>query len=430
MLSFERLESEVRSYCRTWPTVFRTARGSRIQDENGRSYLDFFAGAGALNYGHNHPALKEALLAYLAEDGVIHSLDMHTSAKGRFLERFDELVLQPRGMEYKVQFPGPTGTNAVEAALKLARKVTGRERVVSFTNAFHGMTLGSLAVTGNASKRSGAGVALGNVVRMPYENFLGDEVDSIGYLEAFLAEDGSGVDLPAAVILETVQAEGGINVASDEWLRQLAALCERYGILLIVDDIQVGCGRTGRFFSFEDAGIAPDIFCLSKSLSGYGLPMALTLMRPELDIWDPGEHNGTFRGHNPAFVTAAAALEIFWQDEGLAASTARKATRLTAGLEELVVAHPGLFTEVRGRGLIQGLVGSTPEVTGAICREAFARGLLLETAGAQCDVVKFLPPLLVDDADIDEALAIVAVAADATVETVSTELQVSGEVTR
>ena len=300
MTIFEERESAVRSYCRTWPAVFDRAAGSWLYDENGRAYLDFFAGAGALNYGHNNPVLKRALLDYLAGDRVIHSLDMYTIAKREFLTAFDELILRPRQLDYQVQFPGPGGANSVEAALKLARKVTGRTGVISFTNAFHGMTLGALSITGNAFHRGGAGVPLAHATPMPFDPSAGSGAPGFLWLERLLDDSSSGLDKPAAVIVETVQGEGGINVARAEWLRSLAGLCQRHDILLIVDDVQMGCGRTGPFFSFETAGITPDIVCLSKSIGGYGLPLALTLIRPDLDIWQPGEHNGTFRGVNPA----------------------------------------------------------------------------------------------------------------------------------
>lgn len=304
---FETLESEVRSYCRGWPTVFDRAQGSHMYDEDGHTYLDFFAGAGSLNYGHNNPVLKRALLDYIERDGVTHGLDMSTTAKRAFLETFQNTILRPRDLPYKVMFPGPTGANAVEAALKLARKVKGRESIVSFTNAFHGMSLGALAVTGNAFKRAGAGIPLVHGTPMPFDNYLDGTYPDFLWFERLLEDSGSGLNTPAAVIVETVQGEGGINVARAEWLRALADLCKRRDMLLIVDDIQMGCGRTGAFFSFEEAGIVPDIVTVSKSISGYGLPLALTLFKPELDVWEPGEHNGTFRGNNPAFVTAAAA---------------------------------------------------------------------------------------------------------------------------
>jgi diaminobutyrate-2-oxoglutarate transaminase len=416
--TFETLESEVRGYIRSWPTVFTTAEGHTIHDEEGRAYLDFFAGAGALNYGHNHPVLIDRLIDYLRRGGVVHSLDMATEAKRTFLQRFQELVLEPRGMDYRVQFPGPTGTNAVEAALKLARKVKGRDQILGFTNAFHGMTLGSLSVTGNSMKRNGAGVPLTNTVSMPYDGFLGDDVDSIDYIERFLLDDGSGVELPAAVILETVQAEGGINVARDEWLVALAEFCQLHDILLVVDDIQVGCGRTGPFFSFERLGIEPDFICLSKSISGSGLPMALTLFKPEFDVWDPGEHNGTFRGNNAAFVTATAALETFWASDQLTKEVERKAAHVRGGLERLASAHDGLFDEVRGAGLIQGLHTTAPEFAGHICQAAFERGLLLETSGPESEVIKLLPPLIIPGAAIAEAFDIL----EESVQAVLTEL--------
>jgi diaminobutyrate-2-oxoglutarate transaminase len=387
--------------------VFHTARGSYLEDENGRTFLDFFAGAGSLNYGHNHPRLKLELLSYLAADSIVHSLDMHTSAKRRFLESFHRVVLEPRGLDYKIQFPGPTGTNAVEAALKLARKYTRRETVVSFTNAFHGMSLGSLAVTGNSMKRSGAGVPLGNVVTMPYDNYLDGQSPDFLLFERMLGDSGSGLDKPAAVIVETVQGEGGVNPASLDWLRGLADLCKRHDVLLIVDDVQMGCGRTGPFFSFEEAGIVPDIVVLSKSLSGYGLPLALTLFRPELDVWEPGEHNGTFRGSNPAFVTAAAALE-FWTDGETEKQTILKGDHVRRALDLIAADHSDAVAEVRGRGLAWGIAFEDPAMAPGVCRAAYERGLLMETSGPEDEVAKLLPPINIADEDLAQGLEIVA----------------------
>jgi len=404
MSIFERLESEVRGYCRAWPAVFRSAHGHRMVAEDGTEYLDFFAGAGALNYGHNHPVLIEALQQHLAAQGFVHALDISTTTKRDFMERFEDVVLRPRGLTYKLQFPGPTGTNAVEAALKLARKATGRERVVGFTNGFHGMTLGSLAVTGNAMKRGGAGVPLGNTTSMPFANYLGDDVDSLRVLEAMLTGGSSGLDEPAAVIVETTQGEGGINPASHQWMRNLDDICKRHGILLIIDDIQVGCGRTGPFFSFEEMGIDPDIVTLSKSLSGSGLPMALVLLKPEHDVWAPGEHNGTFRGNNAAFVTATAALEHFWTDDALARDVDAKGRRARTGLRSIMEVHPSLFTDVRGRGLILGMEAAHPEIAAQVAAGAYERGLIIETAGAEDEVVKLLPPLVVTEEAIDRAI--------------------------
>ncbi|MER5770029.1 diaminobutyrate--2-oxoglutarate transaminase [Streptomyces sp. NPDC001985] len=405
---FETLESEVRSYCRGWPVVFDRAQGSELFDEDGGRYLDFFAGAGSLNYGHNNPVLKRALLDYLERDGITHGLDMATTAKRGFLRAFENLVLRPRDLPYKVMFPGPTGTNAVEAALKLARKVKGRGTVVSFTNSFHGMSLGSLAVTGSAFKRAGAGVPLVHGTPMPFDRYLDGRAPDFLWFERLLEDPGSGFDRPAAVIVETVQGEGGVNVARPGWLRALAELCRGQDMLLIVDDVQMGCGRTGAFFSFEEAGIVPDIVTLSKSISGYGLPMALCLFTPALDIWEPGEHNGTFRGNNPAFVTATAALDAYWADGQMERHTRARGQLVESRLRAIAAEHPQAVAECRGRGLAWGLECADKPLAARVARRAFALGLLVETSGTLGEVVKLLPPLTASADELDEGLSILA----------------------
>lgn len=401
---FEELESDVRSYCRQWPVVFHMARGSRLRTEDGRNYLDFFSGAGALNYGHNEPDLKRALIDYLEADGVVHGLDTYTTAKRHFLEQFQSLVLRPRRLPHKVQFTGPTGTNSVEAALKLARLNTGRTGIASFTNAFHGMTLGSLAVTGNAMKRNGAGVPLPHTTTVPYDGYLADRGAGLTWLNRAWGDSSSGVDRPAAVIVETVQGEGGLNAAGAEWLQKLQALCRKHDVLLIVDDVQAGCGRTGSFFSFEEAGIVPDIVCLSKSISGYGLPMALVLLRPELDIWEPAQHNGTFRGNNAAFVTGAAALERYWADGTFELSVRERGQELTEGLERVAGLVDG--ASLRGRGLLAGVRFPDPELAQQISGAAFERQLLIETSGPQDEVLKAMPALNISRGDLAEGLVV------------------------
>lgn len=405
---FTELESEVRSYCRSWPVTFTRAEGDTLYAEDGSAYLDFFSGAGALNYGHNPPELRDSLINYLLGNGVVHSLDMHTAAKRDFLTAFRDLILRPRGLDYRVMFPGPTGTNSVEAALKLARKVSGREHVLSFTNGFHGMTLGSLAVTGNSMKRRGAGIPLTNSSKLPYDDYFSGAVEDFIWLEKVLQDSGSGVDKPAAIIVETVQGEGGLNAARTQWLRKLAELCQRHEILLIVDDVQAGCGRTGSFFSFEDAGIVPDIVCLSKSISGYGLPMALTLMRRELDQWEPGEHNGTFRGHNPAFVTGRTALEKFWSDDVFIKEVRERSSELHSGLKKIASIYGGT---VRGRGLLTGIHFPDLTAAGRVTGAAFQRGLLMETSGPEDEVIKVMPPLTITAERLAEGLALIEASA-------------------
>ena len=407
MKIFEQHESNVRSYIREFPTIFAKAKGYRLWDDQGREYIDFFAGAGALNYGHNPDRIMAPLVDYIRRDGVVHSLDMATSAKAAFIEAFQSIILAPRGMQHKLLFPGPTGTNSVESAIKVARLATGRSAIVCFTNAFHGMTLGSLALTGNATKRKGAGTRLDGALRMPFDGYLGADVDTLDYFARTLEDNGSGIDLPAAVIVETLQGEGGLNVASAKWLQRLEEICRTHDIILIVDDIQAGCGRTGSFFSFEPAGLDPDIVCLSKSISGSGLPMALTLLKPELDCLSPGQHNGTFRGNNFAFVTATAALR-YWQDGAFEESINAKAAKLGGFLAKLVDRNPSLQGVAAGRGLMQGIKVGVDGLAGDICEEAFRMGLLMETSGADGEVIKVMPPLVIEDVGLEKGLSILA----------------------
>jgi diaminobutyrate-2-oxoglutarate transaminase len=403
---FDKRESAVRSYCRTWPEVFDRAEGSWLYSEGDRAYLDFFAGAGALNYGHNHPALKQALLDYLSTDRVIHSLDMYTVAKRDFLLAMNEFILRPRQLDYRIQFPGPGGANAVEAALKLARKVTGRTEIIAFTGAFHGATLGALSVTSNNFQRAGAGIPLNNAIFLPFGHSQGSSESTAMWFERLLRSSGARPNQIAALIVETVQGEGGINVAPFAWLSELSELCRQWGALLIVDDVQMGCGRTGPFFSFESAGIKPDIVCLSKSISGYGLPMALTLIRSDLDIWKPGEHTGTFRGSDPAFITGAVALRTFWRDDKLEQATLTRGSYITAVLTELVDSLSDTAIRAQGRGLAWGIVFRDSELAKQVSAVAFERGLLVETAGARDEVIKLLPPLTVTDSEIEQGLAL------------------------
>lgn len=405
---FDRRESEVRGYVRAFPTMFDRATGSTLVDADGREYLDFFAGAGVLNYGHNNPTFTRALIEYLERDGIIHGLDMATSAKRAFIEAFERLVLEPRGLDHKLQFTGPTGANAVEAALKVARQATGRSTVVAFTNAFHGLSMGALAATGNAHYRSAAGVGLDDIARMPYDGYLGAQIDTLDLLEKQLDDPGSGLDLPAAVIVEAVQGEGGINVARVEWLQRLRAITEARGILLILDEIQAGVGRTGKFFAFEHAGIVPDIVTVSKSISGSGLPMSLVLLRPGVDVWKPGQHTGTFRGNNLAFVSARVALETYWADAAFAEAVVAKGDLLRAELEQIAAEHPAQGFVVRGRGLMMGIAcDSDRTLAGRVSKAAFERGLVIETSGAFDEVLKFLPALTISDDELQRGLAIV-----------------------
>ena len=404
---FEEYESQVRSYCRNFPTVFTTAKGSFLYDEDGKEYIDFFCGAGGLNYGHNNEYIKGKVLEYLQSDGVMHALDMYTAPKREFLEFYEEKILKPRGLNYKIQFPGPTGTNAVEAALKLARKVTGRNNVFAMMGGFHGMTLGSLALTTDASSRAGAGVPLYNVTHIPAP-YMFPELDTIHYMETLLTDDHSGVEKPAAIVLETVQADGGINPFPVEWLQRVRTLCDKYDILMIVDDIQVGCARTGWFFSFERAGIVPDIVTQSKSIGGYGMPFALVLIKPELDIWSPGEHNGTFRGYQLSMVAAKAGLEVML-DEHVEDKVRGQEKIIAQYMDEITALDPARV-RTRGIGFIWGvdLYHCDPEgkASKQVLDLCFQNGLIVERVGRGNAVVKVMPDLLIDEATLRRGLDI------------------------
>ena len=414
---FNRRESEARSYCRSFETVFTSAKGAEMTDAHGQTYIDFLAGCSSLNYGHNDVDMKQALVEHIAGDGIAHGLDMYTAEKAKFLEAYEDNILKPRGMDYKVMMTGPTGTNAVEAAMKLARKVTGRRNVVAFTNGFHGMTMGALSLTGNAGKRAGAGGgSLADVTHLPFDGALGEGVDTLSQIEWMFDNPSSGVDAPAAFIFEPVQGEGGLNAASNEWMQGVARLAKKLGALLIVDDIQSGCGRTGTYFAFEDAGIEPDMITQAKSLSGFGLPFAALLIKPEHDIWKPAEHNGTFRGNTHAFVTGRVAIEKFWKDGSFQEEVQTKSAILAEGLQAVADVVPD--ARLKGRGMMQGVDVGSGELAGDICARAFEKGLIIETSGAHDEVVKVLAPLTIPEETLRKGLNILLDAArDATVNT-------------
>ena len=412
---FEKYESEVRSYCRNFPAVFTKAKGPVITAEDGKEYIDFFCGAGALNYGHNHDYIKSRIIEYLMEDGIIHSLDMFTAAKRDFIDFFESAILEPRGFNYKIQFPGPTGTNAVEAALKLARKVKGRNNIFAFMGAFHGMTLGSLSMTTDRDSRNGAGVVLTDVTHIPAP-YMFPEFDVIDYMQTLIDDDHSGVSKPAAVFIEPVQADGGIHVFSVEFLQRLREFCTKNDILLVCDDIQVGSARTGYYFSFERANIVPDIVTLSKSIGGYGMPFALVLFKPELDVWSPGEHNGTFRGSQLSIVAAKAGLELMLNEE-VEANVRRKSAIIKEYLDKIKDIHPDF--DVRGIGFIWGVDCNKVKpdaVSRAIVRECFDNGLIVERAGRNNDVVKLMPCLITDEETLRKGMEIFVKAVKTVVE--------------
>lgn len=401
------MESSAQSYARAFPVQLDKAIGAQLWDSNNNRYLDFLAGCGSLNYGHNHPQLKRDLIDYISDDRIAHGLDLHTEAKADFLTTFKDLILTPRNLEYVMQFTGPTGTNSVEAAFKLARKVTGRSNIICFTNGFHGVSLGALAATGNSYHRNAAELPLAGTTRLPYDGYLGAHIDTLDMFAQMLDDPSSGVDHPAAVIVECVQGEGGLNCASRSWLVRLERICRARDILIIIDDIQAGCGRTGTFFSFEQSGIKPDMVTMAKSLSGFGLPLSVLLIDPAIDIWKPAEHNGTFRGNNHAFVTATSALKRFWADDKFVEEIAGKASLMKNMLEQLADDHKDAIDCVKGRGMMVGLRCNDSKDAEKIVKLCFEYGLIIERAGPHDEVIKCMPPLTASHGEICEGLEII-----------------------
>lgn len=397
MSIFEQYESEIRAYCRAVPTVFTSSSNAKMTDENGNGYIDFFAGAGVLNFGHNNPKMKEALVEFIQRDGIAHSLDMFTDVKREFIETFVDVVLKPRGMqERKLQFTGPTGTNAVEAALKLARKVTGRTEIVAFNRGFHGMTLGALACTANNAFRSSSGVPLTNVIRDTF-----NDMHALKNLRQKMEDLGSGMLPPAAFLVEPVQAEGGVRVASKEWLQGVQKLARDTGALFILDDIQAGCGRCGSYFSFDDLDVDPDIIVLAKGLGGFGTPIGMLVNKPELDkAWGPGQHTGTFRGQGFSFVAGKIGLEYF-KEETFNQETLRKGDVIRAALDSLHAKYP--HTEVRQKGMMLAIEFENAALVKQITTRCFENGLIVGACSTG-EIIKLIPPLTIEEDVLTEGL--------------------------
>ena len=400
MNSFEQLESNVRSYCRKWPAVFATAQGSTITDEDGIEYLDFFTGAGALSYGHNNPVLVEVAVEHLRSGKLLHSLDTFTVEKRRFLENMQRYVLAPRQFDMVIQTVGPTGATAVEAALQLAQRITGHRAVVGFAGSYHGMSYRAASISASMAGRA-TSAHLKDFVALPFVENVTDE--DLELLDRTLRNTVDGQRI-GAVIIEPTQGEGGARPFDPAYLRAIRERCSELGIIVIADEVQAGVGRTGPFFSFESSGLDPDIVCVSKSISGLGLPMALNLVRRSLDSWTPGEFSGTFRGNNLAFATSAAMLETYWADSTLEKNTEQRGLEVRTALQNMSDEFGKGAYVVRGNGLLCGLdVGSTDLAT-AIANAAYERRLIVETCGAGDTTVKLLPALVIDDDQLHDGL--------------------------
>nr|WP_308117564.1 diaminobutyrate--2-oxoglutarate transaminase family protein [Streptomyces anatolicus] len=425
-------ESAARTYARALPIVPVRARGMTIEGADGRRYLDCLSGAGTLALGHNHPVVLEAIRKVLDSGAPLHVLDLATPVKDDFTtELFSTL---PRGLaeRARIQFCGPAGTDAVEAALKLVRAATGRDGLLAFTGAYHGMTAGALEASGGAQDVRVARLPYPQDYRCPFGLGGSNSAEmSARWTESLLDDTKSGVPTPAGMILEPVQGEGGVLPAPDAWLRRMREITAARGIPLIADEVQTGVGRTGAFWAVEHSGVVPDVMVFSKAIGG-SLPLAVVIYRDDLDVWPPGAHAGTFRGNQLAMAAGAATL-AYVRANGLAERAATLGAHMFAQLRSLAAAHP-CVGEVRGRGLMLGVelvepagadpgveaMGTlpssarprppAPQLAAAVQRECLRRGLIVELGGRHSSVVRLLPPLTITD---EQAAAVLDRLADA-----------------
>lgn len=404
MNAFEQLESNVRYYCRRWPVVFATSHGSTIFDEDSKAYLDFFAGAGVLSYGHNNPELVEVALSHLRSGKLLHSLDTFTVEKREFLHTFEELILKPRHMDMVVQTVGPTGATAVEAALQLAQRVTGNRAVLGFEGGYHGMSYRAASVSASLAGRETV-AHIGDFVALPFvKEMTSDDLD---LLDRTLRAGFDGEKF-GAILIEATQGEGGARAFDPDYLSALRLKATELGLMVIADEVQAGVGRTGTFFSFEESGLDPDIVCLSKAISGLGLPMAINLIRRNLDTWNSGEFTGTFRGNNLAFATSTKMLQTYWSDSLFEQDTKHKGTLVLDALHAIANTYESLDFSVNGNGLLCGLDVKDTELADQVTRAAFERQLIVETCGAGDKVVKLLPPLTTTDEELRQGLQLLS----------------------
>ena len=386
---------------RSAPIVFDKASGSELFAEDGKRYIDFHSAGGSQGFGHNNLKVCSALIDYLCNDRVIQTCDRKSVAKRSFIQTFVDKVLLPRNLNHKLLFTDPASGVATEIALRIARRHTKRGSVVAFTNSSHGLTEGALSASSSPHARGDLQYPRANTVFMPYCAYLGEDVDTVAHLRRHLKDTSSGVEVPAAVIVETIQIHGGMNVASDAWLQSLEALCREYGILFIVDETHTGFGRSGAHFGFESAGLNPDMILASNAVSG-GLPISILLLQPELAHWRPGDRSGLFQGDNLAFVAAAEILSQ-WNDS-LVRDIAERSRVLADELQSLPMRFPDRHLRVRGRGMSWGLEFGRPAAASVVSSWALERGLIVEPARLRDDVLLVLPPITVSEETLREGL--------------------------
>lgn len=422
----ESIESNAKTYARTFNRVMARGFLSKIWDVEEREYIDCLACAGALPLGHNHPVIMEAIDNFFKSGHILQGLDIPTVAKYAFMEQLMLVLPREFSEEARIQFCGPTGSDAVEAAIKLFKTVTGRRSIFAFHGAYHGQTLGALSLMGNLGPKAAiTGLAAETYffayphsARCPFGvgGTEGEKI-SLAYLDNVLSDPESGITKPAMIILEPIQGEGGCIPASPQWLRGLREIADKHDIPLVLDEVQTGFGRTGTMFAHEESGIVPDAIIMSKALGG-GFPLALVAYHKRYDKWNPGSHSGTFRGNQIALVAGAASMKYI-RENALHAQAVLRGEQLRNGLRTIARRYD-CIAEIRGRGLMIGAEVVTPEkarskeekntldgeLAKLIKRECFERGLILETGGRHGAVIRFLPPLVITREEIDSVIDI------------------------
>lgn len=406
-------ESNARTYPRGLPIAPAEARGATLKDVDGNLFIDCLAGAGALGVGHNNPYVLDAVRRFLESDHIVSSLDFPTGPKNRFIETLFEILPKELRTHGRIQFCGPTGSDAVDAAIKLAKTATGRHEVLAFQGAYHGMGQGPLSMMGAVGPRQDLGALLPGVHFMPYAyctrcplkltpNRCG--MACAHMLGSALEDDHSGITRPAAIIVEAIQGEGGTIVPPAGWLRTVARYAQEHDIPLICDEIQSGMGRTGKWFAFEHEAITPDIVLLSKSLGGMGLPISVMIYHEKLDRWKPGAHAGTFRGNQMAMAAGTAAIE-FIQEHGLVERAGRLGDRMMQDLRQALDGNI-LVRDIRGRGLMIGIELICVQAARALRAACLSRGLIVELGGRGGTVMRLLPPLVLTDGQAQKVVEI------------------------
>ena len=415
------LDSSAVAYPKNVPIAIEDAKGATLRDADGNVFLDFFAGVGVLNVGHSNPYVLEGVREQMEK--VVHTIDFPTEARLDLIEKLNEIAPGSLPDENRVVFGGPTGSDAIEATIKLAKYNTNGDGLIAFRGSYHGASSGALSLTGGRKYKRDYAPLLPNVHHVPYPYPLryGGDPDAareaaIENVTELLEDPYSGITNPAGIWVEPIQGEGGVVVPPKGFLTELKAIAEENGVPLIVDEIQTGFGRTGKWFASNWDGVTPDVMPMAKAIGGIGLPLSATMYHEDLDTWDAGGHIGTYRGNAPAMVAGTRAIEYIQQHDLLSHADelgGYMRTRLREAADDT-----DRVVEVRGRGLFTGVEfvdedGEPSKATvKAIQQYCYKRGVIVWTAGRHGHVLRLLPPLVMTRQQAEAGLDVVCDAID------------------